>query len=110
MFPFGSIVLIRFPFTDLSGDERRPALVVSARGDATDVIVCFMTSVQRPEAALPMLPAAPSTGLKQASGVRFDKVATLDVSLITGRIRKAPTDWLRDQLSRFFAAFGFPAR
>lgn len=57
-----------------------------------------------------MLPAAPSTGLKQASAVRFDKIATLNVSLITGRIGKAPTDWLRDQLSRFFAAFGFPAR
>ncbi len=96
MFPFGSTVLIRFPFTDLFGDKRRPALVVSARNDATDIIVCFITSVQRPEAALSMLPAAPSTGLKQASAVRFDKIATLNVSLVTGRISEAPADWLRD--------------
>ena len=110
MFPFGSIVLIRFPFTDLSGDKRRPALVVSARNDATDIIVCFMTAVQRPEAALPMLLAAPSNGLKQASAVRFNKIAGLNVSLITGRIGETPADWLREQSSRFFAAFGFPAR
>ena len=29
MFAFGAIVLTRFPFTDLSGGKRRPALVVS---------------------------------------------------------------------------------
>jgi hypothetical protein len=30
MLPFRSIVLARFPFTDLSGDKRRPALPESA--------------------------------------------------------------------------------
>jgi mRNA interferase MazF len=29
MYEFGSIVLTRFPFTDLSGGKLRPALVVS---------------------------------------------------------------------------------
>jgi mRNA interferase MazF len=29
VFAFGSIVLARFPFTDLSGDKRRSALVIS---------------------------------------------------------------------------------
>ena len=33
MFPLGSIVLTRFPFTDLSGDKRRPALVISRDND-----------------------------------------------------------------------------
>ena len=48
MFPFGSIVLARFPFTDLSGDKRRPALVISRDNDRrTDIVVCFITSVQR---------------------------------------------------------------
>jgi len=48
MFAFGSIVLTRFPFTDLSGDKRRPALVVSRDNDRrSDLIVCFITSVSR---------------------------------------------------------------
>lgn len=46
MFAFGSIVLARFPFTDLSGDKRRPALVVSRDNHRrADLVVCFITSV-----------------------------------------------------------------
>ncbi len=48
MFAFGSIVLARFPFTDLSGDKRRPALVVSRDShQRADLVVCFITSVPR---------------------------------------------------------------
>ena len=66
MHDFGSIVLARFPFTDLSGDKRRPALVVS-RDNAlrTDLVVCFITSV--PRAGPDMAPIAPDPG----TGLRF---------------------------------------
>jgi mRNA interferase MazF len=48
MFAFGSIVLAPFPFTDLSGDKRRPALVVSRDNHRrADLMVCFITSVPR---------------------------------------------------------------
>lgn len=48
MFAFGSIVLARFPFTNLSGDKRRPALVVSRDNHRrADLVVCFVTSVPR---------------------------------------------------------------
>ena len=44
MFAFGSIVLTRFPFTDLSDAKRRPALVVSRDNERrSDLIVCFIT-------------------------------------------------------------------
>jgi mRNA interferase MazF len=87
VFEFGAIVLARFPFTDLSGDKRRPALVVSRdNGRRADVVVCFITSVPRsgPDAA--PIAATPGTGLKVPSVVRFDKVATLDRSVVTGRL------------------------
>ena len=108
MFAFGSIVLARFPFTDLSGDKRRPALVVSRdNGRRTDLVVCFITSVPRagPDTA-PIAPT-PGTGLKVASVVRFDKLATLDLGVIAGKLGDAPPEWLGAHRATFFGVFGF---
>lgn len=41
----GAVVLVSFPFTDLSGSKRRPALVVSTEGShSEDLILCAITS------------------------------------------------------------------
>jgi mRNA interferase MazF len=40
--PKGKIVLITFPFTDLSGNKLRPAVVLCE--SSTDYTVCFFTS------------------------------------------------------------------
>jgi mRNA interferase MazF len=102
VFAFGSIVLTRFPFTDLSGDKRRPALVVSRDNDRRfDVIVCFITSVPRMGPDMAALAALPGTGLKVPSVVRFDKITTLDRSIITGRLGDAPPDWIAAQRATF---------
>ncbi|WP_043838455.1 type II toxin-antitoxin system PemK/MazF family toxin [Muricoccus aerilatus] len=108
MFLFGSIVLTRFPFTDLSGDKRRPALVVSRdNGRRTDLVVCFITSV--PRSGPDMAPIEPTlgTGLKVPSVVRFDKLATLDLGVIAGKLGEATPEWLASQRNTFFGVFGF---
>jgi mRNA interferase MazF len=108
VFSFGSIVLARFPFTDLSGDKRRLALVVSRGNDRRpDLVVCFITSVQRSGPDMAAIPATAETGLKLPSVVRFDKLATLDRSVIPGRIGWAPADWLHAHRAVFFGVFGF---
>ena len=108
MFAFGSIILTRFPFTDLSGDKRRPALVVSRANERRpDLVVCFITSVPRTGPDIVPLAATAGTGLKVPSMVRFDKLATLDRSVIAGKLGEAPADWLAAQRSVFFGVFGF---
>ena len=108
MFSFGSIVLTRFPFTDLSGDKRRPALVVSRdNGRRTDLVVCFITSVPRSGPDMAPIEPTPGTGLKVSSVVRFDKLATLDLGVIAGKLGDAPPDWLASQRETFFGVFGF---
>jgi mRNA interferase MazF len=108
VFAFGSIVLTRFPFTDLSGDKRRPALVVSRDNDRrSDLIVCFITSVPRSGPDMAPLAATPGTGLKVPSVVRFDKLATLDRTVIAGKLGDAPPAWLAAQSATFFSVFGF---
>ena len=108
MFAFGSIILARFPFTDLSGDKRRPALVVSSDNNRRpDLIVCFITSVLRSGPDMAPIASGPETGLKVPSVVRFDKIATLDRSVIAGKLGHAPATWLAAHQAGFFNVFGF---
>jgi len=104
VFAFGSIVLTRFPFTDLSGDKRRPALVVSRDNDRrADLVVCFITSVPRSGPDMAPLSPTPGTGLKVASVVRFDKLATLDRAVIAGT-RATPRRTGSPRSARAFSA------
>jgi mRNA interferase MazF len=108
VFEFGTVVLTRFPFTDLSGDKRRPALVVSREhGRRTDLVVCFITSVPRSGPDTAIIAATAGTGLKVPSVVRFDKLAPLDRSVIAGKLGVAPPEWLAAQRLTFFGVFGF---
>lgn len=108
MFAFGSIVLTRFPFTDLSGDKRRPALVVSGDNHRrADLVVCFIGSVPRVGPDMALIAPTPGTGLKLPSVVRFDKLATLDPAVIAGKLGDAPAAWLASYGITFFGVFGF---
>jgi mRNA interferase MazF len=87
----GDIVLVVFPFTDLTSTKLRPALIVG-RVTGDDVIQAFMTS-QLPAnhgiADCVLLPADPgfaATGLRGPALVRLDKLVTLHRSLIRRRL------------------------
>jgi hypothetical protein len=41
----GDVVLVPFPFADLSGQKVRPAIVVSGNPQGLELIVAFVTSV-----------------------------------------------------------------
>lgn len=110
MYAFGSIVLTRFPFTDLSGDKRRPALVVSRENHRrADLVVCFIASVPRAGPDVAVIAPARGTGLKAPSVVRFDKLATLDPAVIAGKLGDAPSGRLDANRAIFFGVFGFGA-
>ena len=93
MFKRGTIILIPFPFTDLSSQRIRPGLVVSCddrRGD--DVIVVFISSVLskhvgKAEVVIQKTtPSFPETGLKVSSVIKCDKIATLDKRIVIGEL------------------------
>jgi mRNA interferase MazF len=79
----GDIVLITFPFTDLSGSKLRPTVVLAKT--ELDVTVCFITTqLQWQEATdVQLLPTA-SNGLRKQSLIRTSKIATLDKALAKG--------------------------
>lgn len=91
----GDIVLITFPFTDLSGSKLRPTVILADTNE--DVTVTFITTQlkwREPTDVL-LIPAA-DNGLKLPSLVRTSKIATLDKTLIKGRIGKLSIEELKD--------------
>ena len=79
----GDIVLIPFPFTDLTGNKLRPALVLLS--GSVDVTVAFITTQLRwKESSDVILSPTEQNGLKQESLIRLAKLATLDSNLVDG--------------------------
>ncbi|RLG59690.1 MAG: type II toxin-antitoxin system PemK/MazF family toxin [Candidatus Hydrothermarchaeota archaeon] len=86
----GKIVLVPFPFTDLTASKLRPALVIH-EGEK-DVIVAFISSkipetISEYEAVVRKShPEFKYTGLKVDSIIRLDKVATILKDLVIGEL------------------------
>ena len=79
----GDIVVLPFPFSDLSASKRRPALVLVALG-GDDVILCQITSknVKDDHAIIVELSDVEKGSLNDASHVRPNKLFTADESII----------------------------
>ena len=79
----GDIVLITFPFTDLSGSKLRPALVPAE--SKADLTVCFITTqTEWIEKSDLLIFPDPENGLKAESLIRTGKIACLEKSLAKG--------------------------
>ncbi len=91
----GDIILITFPFTDLSGSKLRPAVIlVDATEDVTAAFVTTQLKWQEPTDVL--LTPTVNNGLKLPSLIRTSKIATLDKALIKGRIGNLTLAELKD--------------
>ena len=88
----GAIVLIPFPFTDLSETKVRPALVISSLKKGDDIIVVFISS-QKERLGAYDIQIAPTkeNGLKTLSTIRCAKIATLDTKILIGELGSLPS-------------------
>jgi mRNA interferase MazF len=82
----GDVVILPFPFSDLSGARRRPALVV-AELSGDDLIVCQITEQSRFDSySIPLNPGDfASGGLNQPSVIRPNRLFTADARVIAYR-------------------------
>jgi len=81
----GDIILIPFPFTDLTGSKKRLALILVAGN--LDITVSFIsTQLHWQEATDLLLHPDSLNGLKKPSIVRIGKMATIDKSLVIGKL------------------------
>jgi mRNA interferase MazF len=83
----GDVVVVPFPFSDLTNSKRRPALVL-AGSTGEDVILCQITSqaVRDDYAIILDVPDFYSGGLQVSSHIRPNRLFTADCKIILYRI------------------------
>lgn len=89
----GAVVLVRFPFSDLSSSKLRPAVVL-ADSDRDDFLLCQITSNPYADPrAVELIPASFRTGgLQKTSYARPGKLFTSNTSLIARQVGKLSPD------------------
>ncbi len=101
------IVLTPFPFTDLSRNKVRPALIISSTlTNNADVIVAFISTIfdasklsPNDELILDTDTDFAATGLKKSSVFKMDKLATLERSILLGELGET-SDALQTKLDK----------
>ena len=115
----GSIVLIRYPFTDLTAAKVRPALVVTPDTliPLLDDILCLFISSSTPDQLLPTDlhlettdPSFTQTGLKTGSVFRTHKLALLHKRLVLRVLGEADSILLETLNSRLRIAPGLASQ
>jgi len=88
----GDIVLVPFPFTDLSQTKLRPAVVLWVDPQGQDITLCFISSQNLDRTTSDELilvtddPEFAQTGLKVASKIRVARIVTLERRLLQRRL------------------------
>lgn len=110
MYKQGEIVLVPFPYSDLSAFKRRPALVVSNNNynnHFSDIVVCVITSnLFKDSFSIELKNEDLETGLlPETSVIKCHKLFTIEQSKILKRfssIRKIKFDEVRSVLEKLF--------
>jgi len=108
----GDVVLVPFPFTDLTNTKQRPAVVISPdRPNATrdDVVLLAITSHVPPALPEDEWPLAagdlPGTGLLKASVIKLGKMVTIHQGLVRRKIGALPAPLLVQVLGKIQGLF-----
>ena len=98
----GDIVLIHFPFTDLSKSKKRPVLIIKDENSLHD-IVCFQITSKSTQDALYKIDShsLKEGELKLASFVKYDKCFTLSSEIVDKKLASINSKYM-DELKELF--------
>jgi mRNA interferase MazF len=104
----GDLLLVPFPFTDLTAAKRRPVLVLTAPDSYGDFIALPVTS--RPQSAhgIPLVRADIERGhLPAPSWIRTDRIVTLNASLVVKTVGHASDRIVAAAVDQFCVHIGY---
>ena len=97
----GDVVVVPFPFSDLTQAKRRPALVIATlAGD--DLILCQITSQRIADGYAITLESSDFSegGLNQTSNIRLNRLFTADREIILYKSGKLKTEKLNEAIAK----------
>lgn len=101
----GDVVVLPFPFSDLSGSKKRPA-VVAANLKGGDVILCQITAARLDSYSISLSTENFEKGsLNLASTIRPNRIFTADKSIILykiGSLKESKVKEMESALVRMF--------
>jgi mRNA interferase MazF len=97
----GDIIVVPFPFSDLTQAKRRPAIVISAL-EGNDLILCQITSQSvRDNYAILLDDKDFNTGsLKQSSNIRPNRIFTADNHIVLYRVGDLKLDKINEIIEK----------
>ena len=102
------LVLIPFPYADLSSSKKRPVLVLTTPDRHGDFIALAVTTVPQEEPAIPLTAMDIVDGtLPKPSWIRVDKVFTLSDQNIVKHIGKIKTARMEKVLKSLCSIVGY---
>jgi mRNA interferase MazF len=103
----GDLLLIPFPFTDLSATKRRPVLALTAPDSFGDFVALPVTSRPQAEHAVALTAADLVSGsLPTASWIRTNRVVTLNSSLVVKGMGRVSERIVSAAIAQLFAYIG----
>jgi PemK-like, MazF-like toxin of type II toxin-antitoxin system len=103
----GDLLLIPFPFTDLSATKRRPVLALTAPDSYGDFVALPVTSRPQAEHAVALTAADLVSGsLPAASWIRTNRVVTLNSSLVVKVVGRVSERVVSAAIAQLFAYIG----
>lgn len=107
----GDLLLVPFPFTDLSAAKRRPVPALTASDSYGDFIALPVTSRQQSEHGLTIAPTDMVSGrLPAPSWIRTNRNVTLNSSLVVKAIGRISEPIVDEAVRRVCAYIANPAQ
>ena len=99
----GTIVLLPFPFTDLSTAKVRPTLVISDVNKENVIVVFISSKIPKDVNQADFVISRntnyfPKLGLKKDSVIKCDKIMTLSKSIILGELGSLPKPIFQNEI------------
>lgn len=96
----GDVLLVPFPFSDLSGLKKRPVLVLAVAERLQEIVCLMLTSLPGKGALSHSVEGWKAAGLLKPTTARLHRIFTIDRALTLGKLGTIETEEYKEILTK----------